>query len=301
MVGCCVVGCGRNSSKPLNDTRYDVSLKRRITYHQFPADLGTRKKWIKAVCDGGRVDDWTPGGNTKICSVHFDLKDIRYNDKGTQIIKGAIPNIPRSDKKKPPRRSKIARETALKKIILEAVDQEVEEEIVCGDFLGTTVFFDPDAPGSSSENIFLPFEEAMEIEEFQEDGQENAKSKKVVKLADEHTFDAQGSSCSGDPTLALFAELTEKMKKLNMFVAKNHPSKATKMQKVFNEFSTLFNKDTKDAPLPNMLSGDNPYLSAAETSTDEALASEFWEDEFNDPGFEKILENPEDFLTSFPM
>ncbi|CAB3366875.1 Hypothetical predicted protein [Cloeon dipterum] len=244
MVGCCVVGCGRNSSKPTVDSRYRNN-ERNVTFHQFPADTQIRNKWIAAVIIGGRVEEWQPGTNTKICSLHFNLKDIKFNERGTQILKGAIPDIPLATKKKPPRRNKAAMVKAYKNLVDDICSEEIcaiEEVVTSEPVKGveltllkdvtevdfdqslldlTNVIFDPDTPGTSSEYSFPPTPEQMEVEVEQQ----NAKTKKVVKSANVHTFEAPANStentADNDLCFSLYGEILGKMKKLNIAVSKH--------------------------------------------------------------------------------
>jgi THAP domain len=69
-------------------------------FTRFPANADIRAEWVRILHEGGRPDEWEPSNNTKICSLHFDLEQLKFNDKGTQIVKGANPNIPKTDVKK---------------------------------------------------------------------------------------------------------------------------------------------------------------------------------------------------------
>jgi hypothetical protein len=71
-----------------------------VVLTRFPAKTEIRDEWVQIVRDGGRPNDWTPSNNTKICSLHFNLEDLKPNVKGTQIVRGANPKIPKTDMKK---------------------------------------------------------------------------------------------------------------------------------------------------------------------------------------------------------
>ncbi|CAN7947862.1 unnamed protein product [Ixodes pacificus] len=53
---CCAVGCNNTTEKRSN-----------VTFHSFPTDKSTRKKWVLAV----RRERWLPSKNSRICSDHF--------------------------------------------------------------------------------------------------------------------------------------------------------------------------------------------------------------------------------------
>ncbi|XP_065338495.1 uncharacterized protein LOC135938634 [Cloeon dipterum] len=314
MVGCCVVGCGRNSSKPTVDTRYR-NYERNVTFHQFPADTQIRNKWISAVIIGGRVEEWQPGTNTKICSLHFNLKDIKFNERGTQILKGAVPDIPLATKKKPPRRNKAAMVKAYKNLVDDICSEEIGavEEVLTSELSKgveltvfndvaqidfdqglldlTNVVFDPDTPGTSSEYSFPPSPEQMEVEVEQQ----NAKTKKVVKSANVHTFEAPANStentADNDLCFSLYGEILGKMKKLNIAVSKHHPDKSMEMQKMLDSFTKLFvDKGNMPDSASTLMHENDPFMPS---NTEGEKFDTLFEEDF----FATVLENPEMFLS----
>jgi len=71
-----------------------------LYFCRFPSNETSKWLWVKVLRDGGRCDDWEPTNNTKICSLHFNVDDIKIGEKGTQIERGAMPAIPKTDMKK---------------------------------------------------------------------------------------------------------------------------------------------------------------------------------------------------------
>lgn len=74
---CAVAGC-----QSANTRAEDVG----VTFHQLPANLGTRAIWIYA----GRVPDES---NVKVCSRHFREADFKLVNTKYFLIKGCYPTI----------------------------------------------------------------------------------------------------------------------------------------------------------------------------------------------------------------
>uniref|UniRef100_A0A1B6LBM8 THAP-type domain-containing protein n=1 Tax=Graphocephala atropunctata TaxID=36148 RepID=A0A1B6LBM8_9HEMI len=61
-----------------------------ITYHRFPQDEKTRRKWINAI----NRNNWEPKNHSRICSSHFREADIdRTSLCLVRIRDGAVPSI----------------------------------------------------------------------------------------------------------------------------------------------------------------------------------------------------------------
>ncbi|CAH0697842.1 unnamed protein product [Spodoptera exigua] len=81
----CVVKFCRN-----NSTHQTKSLG--VTFHRFPPETDWKEKWIKALRDNRKEEEWTPSKFSVVCSLHF-LECDTYMTKGgyRKIKKDAAP------------------------------------------------------------------------------------------------------------------------------------------------------------------------------------------------------------------
>ncbi|XP_039286978.1 peroxynitrite isomerase THAP4 isoform X2 [Nilaparvata lugens] len=81
---CCAYGC-------TNSFRKNVDAKNKISFHHFPKDPETRKKWILAT----KWKNFNPNEHTYICSVHFKFEDYypRYASGLRKLRENVVPSI----------------------------------------------------------------------------------------------------------------------------------------------------------------------------------------------------------------
>lgn len=74
----------------LNCSSRDVDHVPGVQLHKFPADQTMKEKWIKAI----ERDGWTPCGNSRLCSRHFEKECYTMSPFQQMVLKkNAIPTI----------------------------------------------------------------------------------------------------------------------------------------------------------------------------------------------------------------
>lgn len=76
----CVVKFCRN-----NSTHQTKSLG--VTFHRFPPETDWKEKWIKALRDNRKEEEWTPSKFSVVCSLHFIESDTYMTKGGYRKIK----------------------------------------------------------------------------------------------------------------------------------------------------------------------------------------------------------------------
>ena len=80
---CCVPGCYTNTKK-----------NRSLSFHQFPKELHTRKKWINAI----KRKDFVPSKQHRVCSKHF----VDGKRKGWTDVPSVLPLLSQPKPRKAP-------------------------------------------------------------------------------------------------------------------------------------------------------------------------------------------------------
>lgn len=63
-----------------------------ISFHEIPADLTARERWLKVIAR----KDWTPNTTSNysvVCSLHFQASDFKENCKTRQLKPGVVPSV----------------------------------------------------------------------------------------------------------------------------------------------------------------------------------------------------------------
>ncbi|XP_059477685.1 uncharacterized protein LOC132198028 [Neocloeon triangulifer] len=215
MPGCVVAWCGQNSSVRIMDPRL---VDRKVTFHNLPSDSAMKKLWVQALRHGGRADNWEPSPNAKICSLHFDPQELQYNGRLTNIKRGAVPKIAYSAIKKRNRRNNKHRPDVLQSLVQ---NMDIEETCV------------PDVPATVDMKSIVQIEESNTYEfpvylddlalSVLDEQPSQEKSKKVVKLPENHTFveDALAKKPAEVTLESLLAKVMSALQELNDASAKN--------------------------------------------------------------------------------
>ncbi|XP_023224133.1 THAP domain-containing protein 6-like [Centruroides sculpturatus] len=93
MVYCCVPFCTSRSGK---------TNVNKVSFHWFPNNFETKRKWIVAISRIGEDGSlWTPRGTSAICGLHFKSDDFDPLSIKKQLKPEAVPTIfPRHPKLK---------------------------------------------------------------------------------------------------------------------------------------------------------------------------------------------------------
>ncbi|XP_064457348.1 THAP domain-containing protein 1-like [Ornithodoros turicata] len=84
---CCAV--------PLCKSKKGVS-NRSISFHEFPANVALREKWLENIARGpdpGMNEPWRPSDHSTVCSRHFTAEDFSIGAKRKILRRGAIPTV----------------------------------------------------------------------------------------------------------------------------------------------------------------------------------------------------------------
>lgn len=88
MVNCSVKFCLSRSHSPRR-LRKGTHANGKVAFHEFPANLELREKWISFVA----VDNWRPTDWSRVCSLHFKPDDYEDGLKIRKLKRTAVPCI----------------------------------------------------------------------------------------------------------------------------------------------------------------------------------------------------------------
>uniref|UniRef100_A0A3Q3G497 THAP domain-containing protein 1 n=1 Tax=Labrus bergylta TaxID=56723 RepID=A0A3Q3G497_9LABR len=73
------------------DTQKPSKCNSALSFHTFPTDFKTRRKWIYAI----RRDHFAVSPHTRVCSRHFTNEDVRepLSETARWLRKGAVPAL----------------------------------------------------------------------------------------------------------------------------------------------------------------------------------------------------------------